>query len=162
MLRTLKKSAAIGAVLFFSATAMADDNANVMTYDLAMKAMNTSEAYARQKGWNVTILITDQHANPVMLRRLDGASVRSIGFANSKALVVSKTGLSSGEYAEKLARGEIEEIEGGVTYKGGVPVYVAGKLIGAVATSGVQDFQDLEVSLVGAESIGRISKSGAD
>ena len=159
MLKTLIKSVTAGILLFFSVAALAQDSANLMTYDLAMKAMNTSEAYARQKGWNVTILITDQNSDPVMLRRLDGASIRSIGFAKSKALVVTKTGITSGEYAEKLGRGEIAEIEGGTTYKGGVPVYLSGKLIGAVATSGVEDFQDLEVSTAGAESIGSISKS---
>lgn len=94
-----------------------------------------------------------------MLRRLDGASDRSFGFAKSKALVVTKTGLTSGQYAEKLQLGEIDEIEGGVTYKGGVPVYLAGTLIGAVTTSGVKDFQDLEVSLAGANLIGSISKN---
>ena len=31
-----------------------------MTYDLATSAMDAAEAYAREKGWNVTILITDQ------------------------------------------------------------------------------------------------------
>lgn len=162
MLKTLNKSAAIGIILFFSGAALAQDSASLMTYDLAMKAMDTSEAYAREKGWNVTILVTDQNANPVMLRRLDGASIRSISFAKSKALVVTKTGLTSGEYAKKLRRGEIDEIEGGVTYKGGVPVYLSGKLIGAVTTSGVKDFQDLEISMAGAKSIGSISKNGSN
>ncbi|WP_299592189.1 heme-binding protein [uncultured Microbulbifer sp.] len=128
-----------------------------MTYDLALKAIDTAEAYAREKNWNVTILVTDENANPVMLRRLDGASIRSIGFATSKALVVTQTGLSTAEYATKIKLGEIDEIEGGVTYQGGVPVYVAGKLIGAVATSGVQDYQDREISIAGAETIGKIS-----
>jgi glc operon protein GlcG len=162
MVHALRKSVAIAIISFFSISALAQDSASLMTYDQAKKAMDKSEAYARSKGWNVTILVTDQNANPVMLRRLDGASIRSFGFAQSKALVVTKTGLSSGEYAEKLKLGEIEEIEGGVTYKGGVPVYLSGKLIGAVTTSGVQDFQDQEISIAGAESIGSISKDGSN
>ncbi|MDX2369170.1 MAG: heme-binding protein [Colwellia sp.] len=162
MLSIFDKSAAAGIILFFSVTALAQESASLMTYDLALKAIDSSEAYARKKGWNVTILVTDQNANPVMLRRLDGASIRSIGFAKSKALVVTKTGLTSGEYAEKLRRGEIDEIEGGVTYKGGVPVYLSGKLIGAVSTSGVKDFQDLEVSIEGVKKIGSISRKGSN
>ena len=43
--------------------------------------MDAAEAYAREKGWNVTILITDQSNNPVMLRRIDGAGGRTFGFA---------------------------------------------------------------------------------
>jgi len=62
-------------VLFFlsAATAMAQDEESLMTYDLATSAMDAAEAYAREQGWNVTILITDQNNNPVMLRRIDGA-----------------------------------------------------------------------------------------
>lgn len=156
MINRFRKSAVVGLLCLCSLGAAAEESVNKMTYDLALKAIDASEAYAREKGWNVTILVTDQNANPVMLRRLDGASVRSLGFVESKALVVTKTGLSTGEYAAKLARGEISEIEGGVTYKGGVPVYAAGKLIGVVATSGVQDYQDREVSLAGVETIGKL------
>jgi glc operon protein GlcG len=143
--------------LLFSLNTFAQDDASLMTYDLAMQAMEAAEAHARQQGWNVSILVTDQNANPVMLRRLDGASPRTITIANSKALVVTTTGLTSGEYGTRLAAGEIEEIEGGVTFQGGVPVYVNGQLIGAVTASGVRGFQDEEVSIAGAETIGSIT-----
>ena len=128
-----------------------------MSYEQANTAMQAAEAYARQQGWNVTILVTDQNANPVMLRRLDGASVRTISIANSKALVVTKTGLTSGEYGRRLEAGEIAEIEGGVSYQGGVPVYKDGLLIGAVTASGVKGSEDEEISIAGAETIGSIS-----
>jgi glc operon protein GlcG len=144
-------------MLLFATTALAQDESSRMTYDLAKQAMDAAESYARQQGWNVTILITDQNANPVMMRRIDGASPRTFTIASSKALVVTKTGLTSGEYGTRLEAGEIEEIEGGVTFQGGVPVYVNGELIGSVAASGVRGFQDEEVSIAGAETIGSIS-----
>lgn len=152
------KSAVLVFVLLFSGTVLAQEGASLMTYDLATRAIEAAEAHARQQGWNVTILVTDQNANPVMLRRLDGASARTVTIANSKALVVTQTGLTSGEYGKRLEAGEIEEIEGGVTFQGGVPVYVDGELIGAVTASGVRGFQDEEVSIAGAETIGSISK----
>ena len=145
-------------MLLFAATAAAQEEASRMTYELATRAMEAAEAHARQQGWNVTILVTDQNANPVMLRRMDGASPRTFTIASSKALVVTQTGLTSGEYGAKLAAGEIEEIEGGVTFQGGVPVYLDGELIGAVTASGVRGFQDEEVSIAGAETIGSIEK----
>ena len=158
MTTKFSKRVVIVLMLLFSTTALAQQESSLMTYDLAMRAMEAAEAHARQQGWNVTILVTDQNANPVMLRRLDGASARTITIANSKALVVTKTGLTSGEYGTRLEAGEIEEIEGGVTFQGGVPVYLGGELVGAVAASGVRGFQDEEVSIAGAESIGSISK----
>ena len=157
MTKKMNKTVVIVLMLLFSATASAQEEPSRMTYDLAMRAMQNAEAFARRQGWNVSILVTDQNANPVMLRRLDGASPRTVTIANSKALVVTRTGLTSGEYGTQLAAGEIEEIEGGVTFQGGVPVYVDGELIGAVTASGVRGFQDEEVSIAGAESIGSIS-----
>lgn len=136
----------------------ADNEPSRMTYDLATSAMESAEAYAREQGWNVTILITDQNNNPVMLRRLDGAGARTFSFATSKALVVTASGLTSGEYGTQVAAGNIEEVEGGVTFAGGVPVYQNGQLIGAVATSGVRALQDEEVSIAGAEAIGSTSQ----
>ena len=133
------------------------DEASLMTYDLATSAMNTAEAYAREQEWNVTILITDQNNNPVMLRRIDGAGGRTFSFATAKALVVNETGLTSGEYGSRVQAGDIEEIEGGVTFAGGVPVYVNGQQIGAIATSGVRAAQDEEVSIAGVEAIGSAS-----
>ena len=128
-----------------------------MTYDLATRAIDAAESYARAQGWNVTILVTDQVNNVVMVRRIDGAGARTWDFATAKALVVNRTGLSSGEYGARREAGTIEEIEGGVTFAGGVPVFVNGQRIGAIATSGVRALQDEEVSIAGAEAIGSAS-----
>lgn len=166
MLNKLNKSVVIGSLLPFLLVACSPEEdktnqaeaPNHMTYDLALKAMDASEAYARANNWKVTILVTDQNADPVMLRRLDGASSYSIQVAKRKALVVAKTGLSTGEYGKKLKRGEIDEVKNGVPDKGGVPIYVSGKLIGAITTSGVEASQDLKISLAGAKTIGSVSK----
>lgn len=153
MTRTLNKTAAAFLLLWASFAAHAQ-NESLMTYDLATEAMDAAEEYARDQGWNVTILITDQNNNPVMLRRIDGAGERTFGFATAKALVVTETGLASGEYGQRLEAGDIEEVEGGVTFAGGVPVFRNGQMIGAIATSGVRAAQDEEVSVAGAEAIG--------
>ena len=161
MTSKLHKYVMVYLLFWLSTTAFAQQPAaapSLMTYDLATSAMVAAEAYARQQGWTVTILITDQNNNPVMLRRLDGAGARTFAFATSKALVVNATGLTSGEYGTKVTAGEIAQIEGGVTFAGGVPIYVNGVQIGAIATSGVMANQDEEVSVAGAEVIGSTSR----
>jgi uncharacterized protein GlcG (DUF336 family) len=149
------------ALLFIlsSTTACAQEDESLMTYDLATRAMEAAEAYAREQGWNVTILITDQNNSVVMVRRLDGAGARTWDFATAKALAVNETGLSSGEYGRRILAQEIEEVEGAVTFAGGVPVFVNGQRIGAIATSGVRANQDEEVSIAGAETIGSTSSN---
>ena len=139
-----------------STSALAQDE-SLMTYDLATQAMAAAEAYARDQGWNVTILISDQSNNPVMLHRIDGAGGRTFDFASAKALVVNETGLASGEYGQRVQAGDMEEIEGGVTFAGGVPIFVNGEHIGAIAVSGVTAAQDEEVAIAGAEAIGSAS-----
>jgi uncharacterized protein GlcG (DUF336 family) len=147
-------------LLLSSTTAFAQQGeSSLMTYDLATRAMDAAETYAREQGWNVTILITDQNNSVVMVRRLDGAGARTWDFATAKALAVNETGLSSGEYGSRVRSGDIEEIEGAVTFAGGVPVYVNGQRIGAIATSGVRANQDEEVSIAGAETIGSTSSN---
>jgi len=160
MTKKLTKSMMIALMFLFSASAsvQAQDDPSRMTYAMAETAMEAAEAYAREKGWNVTILVADQNGTPVMLRRLDGASARTFEIVRSKALVVLQTGLTSGQYGAMLAAGEIEEIEGGVTFQGGVPVYVDGVLVGAVTASGVRGNQDEEISIAGATTIGSITK----
>ena len=147
------------AILFLlsSTSVFAQGGDSLMTYDLATRAMDAAETYAREQGWNVTILITDQNNSVVMVRRLDGAGARTWDFATAKALAVNETGLSSGEYGTRREAGTIEEVEGGVTFAGGVPVFVNGQRIGAIATSGVRANQDEEVSIAGAEAIGSAS-----
>ncbi len=145
-------------LLLASTTTLAqEESESLMTYDMAMQAMGAAEAYARDQGWNVTILITDQNNNPVMLHRIDGAGGRTFDFARAKALVVNETGMTSGEYGRMVEAGDIEEIEGGVIFAGGVPVFVDGERVGAISVSGVRAAQDEEVSIAGAEAVGSAS-----
>lgn len=153
----MKKFIAAVLLMFASTSLLAQDDESLMTYELAGQAMAAAEAYAREQGWNVTILITDQNNNPVMLHRIDGAGGRTFQFATAKALVVNATGLTSGEYGQQVQAGDREEIEGGVTFAGGVPIVIDGEQIGAIATSGVRALQDEEVSIAGAEAIGSFS-----
>jgi len=158
MLKQLSQCAAMGCAWLLSSAALAGESASLMSYQQASKAMDASQAYARDKGWKVMVLISDQNGLPVILKRMDGTSNSAFGYVTGKTLVVAQTGLGSGEYGAKLKLGEIDKIEGGSPYKGGVPVYVKGQLIGMIATSGVHGYQDLEVSLAGAQLIGSAFK----
>ncbi len=125
-----------------------------LTYDMAERAMTAALAEARANNWNLTIVVADAAGLPVMIHRMDGASARSYEIALAKALVVTTTGLSSGEYGRKLQAGEIAEVPNGVTFAGGVPVMLNGERIGAVTASGARGVEDEQVSIAGAAAIG--------
>lgn len=156
MTRKLHKALLAFFLLLASTSTLAQDE-SLMTYDQAAQAMMAAQAFAIDQGWNVTILVTDQNNNPVMLHRIDGAGARTFEFASRKALVVNETGISSGEYGQRVDAGNIEEVEGGVTFAGGVPIFVGGQRIGAISVSGVTAAQDEEVAIAGAEAIGSAS-----
>lgn len=139
--------------LGFTGVALAQD-APALNYEMAQRAMAAALEEARSNNWNLTIIVADHEGVPVMIHRMDGASVRTYEIALAKAKVVTETGLYSGEYGRRLEAGEIEEIEGGIHYAGGVPVMLNGEQIGAVTSSGARGSEDEQVSLVGAAAIG--------
>ncbi len=128
-------------------------DAPALTYEMAERAMAAALAESRANSWNLTIVIADAAGVPVMIHRMDGASARTYDIALSKARVVTATGLASGEYGRRLQAGEIAEVEGGVTFAGGVPVMLNGERIGAITSSGARGIEDEQVSLAGAAAI---------
>ncbi len=157
MKSTLTRILVTTLLLLPSTSGFAQEEESLMTYDLATRAIDAAESYARAQGWNVTILVTDQVNNVVMVRRIDGAGARTWDFATAKALVVNRTGLSSGEYGARREAGTFDDFEVGVNFAFCVPVFVNVQIIGAIATCGVRALQDEEVSIAGAEAIGSAS-----
>jgi len=145
-------------LLASTAAAAQDDDAPLITYDQAAAAVMAAQAYAQDQGWNVIILVTDANNFPVMVHRLDGTPPMTWNFASAKAQVVNETGLSSRDYLQGVEDGEMEEIETPVrVFAGGVPIFVDGERVGAIAASGVTADQDEEVAIAGAEAIGSAS-----
>lgn len=145
-----------GVALFFGislATHSLAQDTPALTLDMAERAMAAAVAEARANNWNLTIVVADAAGVPVMIHRMDGASARTYDIALSKVRVVTATGLASGEYGRRLQAGEIAEVEGGVTFAGGVPVMLDGERIGAVTSSGARGIEDEQVSLAGAAAI---------
>jgi glc operon protein GlcG len=127
---------------------------SLMTYDLAAKAMAAAEKHARDNNWAMSIRIVDQNNNVVMVHRLDNANPFTANIAERKTLTVIGSKMTSAEYGAKVQAGEIAEIENAVTFGGGVPVYLNGQLIGAIAASGARPEEDESVSKAGVAAIG--------
>jgi len=149
-------TAAIAVVSFFMFSfAWAEDQpAKTITYKMAEKAMAAALEEARANEWNLTIVIADKDGLPVMIHRMDGAFPRSYNIAMAKVKVVTETGLLSGEYGRRLKEGDIKEVEGGVTYAGGVPIIIEGERIGAITASGARGSEDEQVAKAAAAAIG--------
>jgi glc operon protein GlcG len=143
--------AALAAAILLHAPASARQ---ALTFEEARTAMDAAEAEARANGWNVTVIVADAAGVPLYLRRFGGAMPRSYEIATAKILTVLRSGMSTGEYAAALAAGQIERIEGAVTFEGGYLIRRNGEVIGAMSASGVRGSQDAQIVRAGLSAIG--------
>lgn len=127
---------------------------SLITWEQAETMMKAAEQYTNDKGWAMSIRIVDQNNNVLMIHRLNNVVPFTINVTEMKTIAVTGSKMSSAEYAVKLAAGEIEEIEGAASFGGGLPVYLNGQMIGAIAASGGSPDEDEEVALAGVEAIG--------
>ena len=131
-----------------------------LTMAQAQTAIDAAEAEARANNWTLTILVADAAGVPVYLRRMDGASARTSDIVTRKVHVVITTGGTSGAYGQALAAGTVDSIPGGIQYAGGLPIYMDGEFVGAMAASGARGSEDAQVVRVGLAAIGATSESG--
>jgi len=130
-------------------SAQAPNSDAVLTYEMARDAAEAAEAEAVRNGWAVTIVVVDANSVPIYLKRLTGASDRSYDFAIGKARTAVLSGLSTLEYAQAVAEGSVPAIPDAVTIEGGFPISVDGRVVGAIAASGVPPQQDAIVARAG-------------
>jgi glc operon protein GlcG len=136
-----------------AASAQATPSPASISTEVARQVIDAAEAEARANGWNVTILVVDTAGVPVYLRRMDGASPRSFDFAIGKARTSAATQLATREYAERVADGRMQPIEGGLTIEGGVPIRIGGSVVGAIGVSGVPAVSDGVIARAGVAAV---------
>lgn len=154
MMRSICTGTALAFLGLLATTARpAAAQAPALTYEMAEEAAEEAEEFARENGWNVTIIVADAEGIPVYLKRLTGASARTYDIAMRKARTSAATGLTTADYGQRLEAGQVEEVPDGVTFAGGVPIIVNGETIGAIGTSGVRAEEDEQVSRAGVEEI---------
>ena len=125
----------------------------VLTYEMAKDAAEAAEAYARGNGWNVIVIVVDAQGVPIYLKRLDNAIPGAYDYATGKLRTVIGSGLSTKEYAERLAAGTIEAVPDAVALEGAFPIMKDGELVGAIAVSGVRPQQDAMAAQAGLDAI---------
>jgi glc operon protein GlcG len=122
--------------------------AKIITLEAAKQMAAAGEAEARKNGWNVAIAIVDAHGGLILFHKLDETQPGSIAVAQGKARAAALFKRPSKAMEEAIAGGKqaFLTVEGIVPMQGGLPVIVAGKVIGAVGVSGVTSAQDEQVA----------------
>jgi len=127
-----------------------------IAFEMAAAAMASAEAEAARNGWGVAIAIVDSGGNLIMLHRLDNAQLSATRIAEAKAVTAVEFRRPTKALEDAIAGGGagLRVLTfGACVAEGGVPIVVAGKIVGAIGVSGVASHQDAQVAQAGAAAV---------
>ncbi len=129
-----------------------------LSHQDAQNALEAMRAECDKRGKGGVLVVADAHGELIALLRMDGAPFSSINIAMGKAYTAARERKPSREVGEKSRDpergfpmtnfGELRY----VTWGGGLPVFVEGQVIGAVAVSGLPEQEDMEIAELGRQA----------
>lgn len=128
-------------------------------YADARRALDAILDEITRRGKAGVVAIADSHGELILFARMDGAPLSSITIAQNKAFTAARERKATkeiGEAARHPEKGFDIAYFGDrrfVGWGGGVPVKQDGRVIGAVAVSGLPQAEDMELAALGASII---------
>jgi glc operon protein GlcG len=128
-------------------------------YEDARRALDVIAKELAARGLAAVITVADDHGELIALMRMDGAPLSSIAIATNKAWTAARerrTSYEIGQAARHPETGFDIAYFGDprfVGWGGGVPIAIAGAVVGAVAVSGAPETVDMELAALGVRAI---------
>jgi uncharacterized protein GlcG (DUF336 family) len=121
----------------------------------AKRIAAAAEAEIRKNGWQMAIAVVDTHGFLVYFQLGDDTQSASGNIAVQKARTAAMWRRPTKVMEEAVAAGRVATLSlpDAVLVEGGVPIVVAGKIIGAVAASGGTSPQDAQAAKAGLEAL---------
>jgi glc operon protein GlcG len=157
---TFKNLAAAAAVAALTCTPAAAQQltppyGTPISLEQAKKIIAAAEAEAQKNNWFVVITVVDTGGYVVATHRLDNTQLGSIAGAEDKARTAVLFRRKA--FEDAVAGGgtglRVLGLRGATPYDGGVPIFVDGKLVGAVGVSGMLPQQDGQVANAAASAL---------
>ncbi|MCP3854064.1 MAG: heme-binding protein [Actinomycetia bacterium] len=130
-----------------------------ISYDAARRVLDAAVAAAASAGKSMCIAVTDPSGLPVLTARMDGSPRLSLQIAQDKAYSVASFGGLPTDAWWAMIKDEPALVHG-ITHTprltifgGGVPLVVAGALVGAIGVSGGSAEEDREIAQAGADAV---------
>ena len=114
---------------------------------------------ASKRNWKMNVAVTDSGGNLVPFQRMDGAMLASIQIAEHKARAAVTFRRPTKIFEDGVQLMHLNYLlafDGIIASRGGIPLIVEGKIIGAIGCSGGTDSQDEVVSEAGAAVINKL------
>ena len=122
----------------------------VLVLSAAKKIADACEAFAVENNLNLSIAIIDDSAQPILFRRMTGASLASVEIAKAKAETSVRFSAPTRALSEYVHGKEgkpgkspgLAYVNGIVALTGGLPISTDRQLVGAIGVSGAASDQD--------------------
>jgi len=125
-----------------------------ISLDKAEVLINEVIAESKRRNWKMNVAVVDSGGNLVAFKRMDGAQIASIAIAEHKARTAVKfrrdTKLLEDAIQKFAYVGTLDDV---IASRGGIPLVVDGKIVGAVGCSGAAGSQDELVCKFGASKL---------
>ena len=127
----------------------------VLSLAAARKIVAAAEAEANARGVGVVIAVVDSSGTIIELTRMDAAQVASVNVGIGKARTAAIYRRPSRDFEEQIKSGRIAALAlaDATPLQGGVPVFVDGKVVGAVGVSGDTPQVDEAIAIAGAAAV---------
>ena len=132
-----------------------------LTLSVARAIVAGAEAHAERLGIAISCAVVDSGDQLVAFERMDGADLVTISLAKDKAFTALVNHMPTSELAPMVQPGTefygSDSLAGGrmIVFGGGLPLELAGVLVGAVGVSGGSAEQDEACAAAGLESTRR-------
>lgn len=127
-----------------------------ITLERAEAAIAAAVAEAKKRDWKLNVAVVDSGGNLVAFQRMDGAQLASIQIAEHKARTAVTFRRETKVFENAIQtdnRPYVMTLDGVIGSRGGIPLVLGGRLIGAIGCSGATGSQDEVACKVGAASV---------
>jgi uncharacterized protein GlcG (DUF336 family) len=125
--------------------------------DQAKKAADAALADATKRGWPMCIAVVSPSGDLVYFVKMDDCQYASIAIAQHKAKAAATYRRPTVVFERLLGKGPffsyLTTLDGVIASRGGNPIVVNGKIVGAIGVSGGTGSQDDTISQAGAAAV---------
>lgn len=133
-------------------------NIKALSHADAWEIVDSVRAVLEEDGRGAAVAVSDAHGELVALLRTDGCPLASINNAINKAFTAAREGKESREVGEASRQENFSMTNFGdlryTGWGGGVPIVVAGEVVGAVGVSGLPEDDDVRIARAAAALLG--------
>ena len=130
---------------------------DTITLEQAKKVADTALAESAKRGWQMCISVVGPTGDLIVFEKMDQCQFASITISQHKARTAARYRRPTVVFERLLGKGDfysyLTTLDDVIASRGGNPIVVNGKIIGAIGVSGGTGSQDDVVSQAGAKAV---------